>query len=61
MSVHQLHAWYHGRPEERFWTIKACEIPWECWELNPGPLEEEPGLLTADPSLQLCYMFLEDR
>ena len=22
------------------------------WELNPGPLEEQPVLLTAEPSLQ---------
>lgn len=20
----------------------SCELPWECWELNLGPLEEEP-------------------
>ena len=23
-----------------------------CWELNSGPLEEQPGLLTTEPSLQ---------
>lgn len=23
------------------------------WELNPGPLQEQPGLLTDEPSLQL--------
>ena len=22
-----------------------------CWELNPGPLEEQPVLLTTEPSL----------
>ena len=22
-----------------------------CWEMNPGPLEEQPVLLTAEPSL----------
>jgi hypothetical protein len=27
-------------------------IPCGCRELKPGPLEEHPGLLTAEPSLQ---------
>ena len=31
----------------------ACELPCRCWELNPGPLEEQPVLLTAELSLQL--------
>jgi len=30
----------------------GCEPPHGCWELNPGPLEEQPVLLTTDPSLQ---------
>ena len=30
----------------------ACEPPCGCWELNSGPLEEQSGLLTAEPSLQ---------
>ncbi|ERE74288.1 E3 ubiquitin-protein ligase [Cricetulus griseus] len=30
----------------------SCELPCGCWELNPGPLEEEPGLLTTEPYLQ---------
>ena len=24
----------------------------KCWELNPGPLEEQPVLLAVEPSLQ---------
>jgi hypothetical protein len=28
-----------------------CELPCGCWELNLGPLEEQPVLLTAEPSL----------
>ena len=28
-----------------------CEPSCACWELNLGPLEEQPVLLTADPSL----------
>jgi hypothetical protein len=30
----------------------GCELPCGCWKLNPGPLEEQPVLLTAKPSLQ---------
>jgi hypothetical protein len=32
--------------------IDNCELPCGCWELNPGPLEEQPVLSTAEPSLQ---------
>lgn len=28
------------------------ELPCGCWELKPGPLEEQPLLLTTEPSLQ---------
>jgi hypothetical protein len=27
------------------------EPPCSCWELNSGPLDEQSGLLTAEPSL----------
>ncbi|EDL22931.1 mCG147783 [Mus musculus] len=27
-------------------------LPCGCWELNPSPLEEQPVLITAGPSLQ---------
>ncbi|KAL6083004.1 hypothetical protein STEG23_028004, partial [Scotinomys teguina] len=30
----------------------GCELPCESWDLNPGPLEEQSVLLTAEPSLQ---------
>jgi hypothetical protein len=30
----------------------GCEPPCGCWELNSGPLEEKPVLLTAESSLQ---------
>jgi hypothetical protein len=34
------------------------EIPCDCWELNSGPLEEQPMLLTTEPSLQsICILF----
>lgn len=32
-----------------------------CWEFNSGYLEEQPVLLTIDPSLQLCSLILEGR
>ena len=28
------------------------ELTCGCWKLNPGPLEEQPVLLTTEPSLQ---------
>jgi hypothetical protein len=31
---------------------ESRELPYECWELNQGPLEEQPVLLTTEPSLQ---------
>ena len=27
----------------------GCEPPCGCWELNSGPLEEQPVLLTTEP------------
>ena len=30
----------------------GCEPPCDCWELNSGPMEEQPLLLTNEPSLQ---------
>ena len=32
--------------------IDGCKPPCGCWELYSGPLEEQPVLLTAEPSLQ---------
>ena len=36
----------------------GCEPPHDCWELNSGPLEEQSGFLTAEPSLQPQYELL---
>ena len=36
-------------------TIPIVIPPCSCWELNSGPLEEQPVLLTSEPSLQLYY------
>ena len=39
----------------------SCELPCGCWELNPGPLEDQPVLSIAEPSLQhlscCCFVF----
>ena len=32
--------------------LDSCELPCGCCKLNLGPLEEQPVLLTAEPSLQ---------
>jgi hypothetical protein len=36
----------------------GCEPPCGCWELNSGPLKEQPVLLTTEPSLQPSRLFL---
>ena len=48
---------YLQRPEEGIRSLGTgvtggCELPCGCWELNPGPLEEQPVLVTTEPSLQ---------
>lgn len=40
-------------------VIDICELPTGCWQLNPGPLGEQPVLLTAEPSLQSEGVFLD--
>jgi hypothetical protein len=37
--------------------LDGCELSCIFWELNPGPLEEQPVSLTAEPSLQLTLFF----
>jgi hypothetical protein len=32
-------------------VIDSCKLPCGCWELNLGPLEEHPVLLTTELSL----------
>jgi hypothetical protein len=55
-------AWCLQRPKEgiRFVTrvTNGCELPCGCWELNPGLQEEEPVLLTTEPSLQALTCIL---
>jgi hypothetical protein len=47
-------ALYSQRPEEDIRSSGTrvaddCGLPCDCWELNPGPLEEQPVLLTIEP------------
>jgi hypothetical protein len=39
----------------------GCEPPCGCWEINSGPLEEQPVLLTTEPSLQLPQLLAESQ
>ena len=39
------------------WCMCVCVLA--CWELNPSPQEEQPVLLSTEPSLQnLFHQFL---
>ena len=39
------------KSEDGIRSSGRCDSPCGCWELNPGPLEEQPVLLTDNPSL----------
>jgi hypothetical protein len=41
-------------------VIVICELPCGYWGMNPGPLEEQPIFLTAEPSLQPLKYFLKE-
>lgn len=49
--MHHMHAW-------RLLVVSGaegthrCELPYGCWDLNLGPLEEQQVGLTDEPSLQ---------
>ena len=48
MSLYYVGVWRPQRPEE----LDSCELLCGCWKLNLGPLEEQPVLWTAEPSVQ---------
>ena len=50
----QVHCSCLQTPQKRASDLitDGCEPPCSCWELNPGPLEEQSVLLTTEPSLQ---------
>ena len=46
--AHRKHGWCIGSSGNI--VTDSCEPPSRCWELNPGPLEEQPVKLpTAEP------------
>lgn len=58
VPVHQVHPWCLQKPEGGIGSpgtsnTGGCQLPCECWEPNPRPLQEQHLLLTADPVLQL--------
>ena len=44
--------WFEGIRSPGTGVTNSCELPCGCWDLNLGLLEEQPVLLTAEPSLQ---------
>ena len=55
-------AWCAWRPEEGAGSFGTGvtddgEPPCGCWMPNLGPLEEQPVLLTSEPSLQALNVF----
>jgi hypothetical protein len=56
LSVSHISAWYLQRSEENTefpetGVTNGFELPCGCWESNLGPLEEQPMLVTTEPSL----------
>lgn len=52
MYGHQKRALGPMRLQSNGITVRCnFELPCGCWDLNSGPLEEQPVLLTAEPSL----------
>ena len=41
------------------WTrvTDDCDPPCKCRQPNPGPLQKQQALFTAEPSLQYCFLF----
>jgi len=59
-----MSAWCPWKPEKDTKSpgkrvIGGCELLGGCRESNSGPLEEQPVLLTAEPSLQLDIGLLD--
>ena len=44
-------AWWEGVRAPGTEATDSCELQCGCWELNPGPVGEQPVLLIAEPSL----------
>lgn len=55
MSVSHIRPWCLCRPEEGIGPLgtgilDSRDLPWGCWESNPGPLEEQTILLIIESS-----------
>lgn len=49
-----VYGWYPWMSEDGSGFFRTgCELPCECCELNPCPLEEHYELLTTEPMLQV--------
>ena len=49
-------AWFYKKTKQNIFKViylftDNCKLPCSCWELNPGPLELQPVLLTPEPPL----------
>jgi hypothetical protein len=55
MSADHMDTWNLERSEEGHRSsgtgVMTCEATCECWRVNPGPLQKQQGLQTAEPSL----------
>jgi hypothetical protein len=63
MYMNHTHSWCLWKSEEGSVAYGSvtddCEPPYRCWELNPGPLQEQQVLLAAEPSLQPHSFFFK--
>lgn len=46
-----------GDEKKGIGVTDGCELPCQCWELNPFPMQEQ-ALLTAGPSSLPCMLFV---
>lgn len=61
MSVHHMHTLCPCKSEEGIGchgtvVMRVCESLSMCWELNPGPFQEQQVLLTSRTSLQPSFV-----
>lgn len=66
VSVYHMYNWCRRRLKRTLgplghwvlWDIVSdgCELPYQCWKANPGPLQEEQWLLPPEPSLQPLWV-----
>jgi len=59
MFIGVLHACICVRVSEAQELELQCELPCVSWELNPGPLEEQPVLLSVYHLSSHSFIFLK--